>query len=109
MKMEIGLNQTVNLRFFNPKYGLFYSLNNNSSFYVSYSEGKREPNRNDYIEKQSKLKTKKPEILFDTELGYRFNSKNLTLGINLYNMDYKNQLVNTGEINDVGALGSLKY
>ena len=95
-------NQTVNLRFFNPKYGLFYSLNNNSSFYVSYSEGKREPNRNDYIESSPNSRPK-PEILFDTELGYRFNSKNLTLGINLYNMDYKNQLVNTGEINDVGA------
>ena len=95
-------NQTVNLRFFNPKYGLFYSLNNNSSFYVSYSEGKREPNRNDYIESSPNSRPK-PEILFDTELGYRFNSKNLALGINLYNMDYKNQLVNTGEINDVGA------
>ena len=95
-------NQTVNLRFFNPKYGLFYSPNNNSSFYVSYSEGKREPNRNDYIESSPNSRPK-PEILFDTELGYRFNSKNLALGINLYNMDYKNQLVNTGEINDVGA------
>jgi len=95
-------NQTVNLRFFNPKYGLFYSLTNNSSFYVSYSEGKREPNRNDYIESSPNSRPK-PEVLFDTEVGYRYNSKNINLGINLYNMDYKNQLVNTGEINDVGA------
>lgn len=95
-------NQTVDLRFFNPKYGLFYSLSNNSSFYVSYSEGKREPNRNDYIESSPNSRPK-PEILFDTELGYKFNSKNIALGLNLYNMDYKNQLVNTGEINDVGA------
>ena len=95
-------NQTVDLRFFNPKYGLFYSLSNNSSFYVSYSEGKREPNRNDYIESSPNSRPK-PEILFDTELGYKFNSKNIALGVNLYNMDYKNQLVNTGEINDVGA------
>ena len=95
-------NQTVNLKFFNPKYGLFYSLTNNSSFYVSYSEGKREPNRNDYIESSPNSRPK-PEVLFDTEVGYRYNSKNINLGINLYNMDYKNQLVNTGEINDVGA------
>tara|TARA_B100001287_G_scaffold106091_1_gene89303 strand:- start:1186 stop:3414 length:2229 start_codon:yes stop_codon:yes gene_type:complete len=95
-------NQTVDLKFFNPKYGLFYSLSNNSSFYVSYSEGKREPNRNDYIESSPNSRPK-PEILFDTELGYRYNSKYINLGINLYNMDYKNQLVNTGEINDVGA------
>ncbi len=95
-------NQTVNLRFFNPKYGLFYSLSNNSSFYASYSEGKRDPNRNDYIE-STPTSRPSPETLFDTEVGYRYNSKNMALGINLYNMDYKNQLVKTGEINDVGA------
>ena len=94
--------QTVNLRFFNPKYGIFYSISENSSVYASYSEGKREPNRNDYIESTPSSRPS-PETLFDTEVGYRYNSKNIVLGINLYNMDYKNQLVNTGEINDVGA------
>ena len=94
--------QTVNLRFFNPKYGIFYSISENSSVYASYSEGKREPNRNDYIESNPSSRPS-PETLFDTEVGYRYNSKNIVLGINLYNMDYKNQLVNTGEINDVGA------
>ena len=95
-------DQTVNLKFFNPKYGLFYSFCDNSSFYASYSEGKREPNRNDYIE-SSPSSRPTPETLFDTEIGYKFNSKNIALGINLYNMDYKNQLIKTGEINDVGA------
>lgn len=95
-------NQTVKLRFFNPKYGIFYSISENSSVYASYSEGKREPNRNDYIESTPSSRPV-PETLFDTEVGYRYNSKNIVLGINLYNMDYKNQLVNTGEINDVGA------
>ena len=95
-------DQTVNLKFFNPKYGLFYSFSDNSSFYASYSEGKREANRNDYIE-SSPSSRPTPETLFDTEIGYKFNSKNIALGINLYNMDYKNQLVKTGEINDVGA------
>ena len=95
-------DQTVNLRFFNPKYGIFYSISENSSVYASYSEGKREPNRNDYIESTPSSRPS-PETLFDTEVGYRYNSKNIVLGINLYNMDYKNQLVNTGEINDVGA------
>ena len=95
-------DQTVNLKFFNPKYGLFYSFTDNSSFYASYCEGKREPNRNDYVE-SSPSSRPTPETLFDTEIGYKFNSKNIALGINLYNMDYKNQLVNTGEINDVGA------
>ena len=95
-------DQTVNLKFFNPKYGLFYSFSHNSSLYASYSEGKKEPNRNDYIESSPNSRPK-TEILFDTEIGYKYNSKNITLGLNFYNMDYKNQLVNTGEINDVGA------
>ena len=95
-------NQTVNLRFFNPKYGIFYSMSENSSVYASYSEGKREPNRNDYIESTPSSRPS-PETLFDTEVGFRYNSKKIDLGINLYNMEYKNQLVNTGEINDVGA------
>ena len=100
--MERVANQTVNLRFFNPKYGIFYSISEKSSVYASYSEGKREPNRNDYIESTPSSRPV-PETLFDTEVGYRYNSKNIVLGINLYNMDYKNQLVNTGEINDVGV------
>lgn len=94
--------QKVNLKFFNPKYGLFYKLSNNSSIYGSFSEGKKEPNRNDYIE-SSPISRPIPETLFDTELGYKFNSENVFFGINLYNMRYKNQLINTGEINDVGA------
>ena len=95
-------DQTVNLKFFNPKYGLFYSLSDNSSFYASYSEGKREPNRNDYVESSPNSRPK-PETLYDTEIGYKYHSNNMAFGINLYNMDYKNQLVKTGEINDVGS------
>ena len=95
-------DQAVNLKFFNPKYGLFYSLSDNSSFFVSFSEGKREPNRNDYVESSPNSRPK-PETLYDTEIGYKYNSNNMAFGINLYNMDYKNQLVKTGEINDVGS------
>lgn len=95
-------DQSVNLKFFNPKYGLFYSLSDNSSFFVSFSEGKREPNRNDYVESSPNSRPK-PETLYDTEIGYKYNSNNMAFGINLYNMDYKNQLVKTGEINDVGS------
>lgn len=95
-------DQSVNLKFFNPKYGLFYSLSDNSSFFVSLSEGKREPNRNDYVESSPNSRPK-PETLYDTEIGYKYNSNNMAFGINLYNMDYKNQLVKTGEINDVGS------
>ena len=95
-------DQEINLRFFNPKYGIHYSLTKQSSFYASFSEGKKEPNRDDYIESSPNSRPK-PETLYDTEIGYRYKSKQIIVGLNFYNMDYKNQLINTGEINDVGA------
>ncbi|MAX68744.1 MAG: TonB-dependent receptor [Flavobacteriales bacterium] len=93
--------QSVNLNFFNPKLGAFYSLNNNNDFYASYSVANKEPNRNDYVE-SSPSSRPKHETVYDTEVGWKFNTKNISLGINLYHMDYSNQLINTGEINDVG-------
>jgi iron complex outermembrane recepter protein len=93
--------QSVNLNFFNPKLGAFYSLNNNNAFYASYSVANKEPNRNDYVE-SSPSSRPKHETVYDTEVGWKFNTKNISLGINLYHMDYDNQLINTGEINDVG-------
>ncbi|MBT5354577.1 MAG: TonB-dependent receptor [Flavobacteriales bacterium] len=93
--------QSVNLNFFNPKLGAFYSLNNNNAFYASYSVSNKEPNRNDYVE-SSPSSRPKHETVYDTEVGWKFNTKSMSLGINLYHMDYNNQLINTGEINDVG-------
>jgi len=93
--------QSVNLNFFNPKLGAFYSLNNNNDFYASYSVANKEPNRNDYVE-SSPSSRPKHETVYDTEVGWKFNTKNISLGINLYHMDYSNQLINTGKINDVG-------
>ena len=81
---------------------MFYSLSDNSSLNASYSEGKREPNRNDYVESSPNSRPN-PETLYDTEIGYKYHSNNMAFGINLYNMDYKNQLVKTGAINDVGS------
>ena len=92
--------QSVNLTFFNPKLGVFYDLNN-SSFYVSYAVANKEPNRNDYVE-SSPSSRPKHETLYDTEVGWKFNNRKQSFGINLYHMDYDNQLINNGEINDVG-------
>ena len=44
----------------------------------------------------------KAERLFDYELGYTFANSWLTFGANLYYMDYKDQLVLTGELNEIG-------
>lgn len=84
--------------FFNPKAGLTYKINPNSQAYFSYARAHREPNRTDY-----ESGNPKPEQLNDFELGYRFGSQKLSVNINGYYMLYKDQLVLTGAMNDVGA------
>ncbi len=84
--------------FFNPKTGLVFDLNPNHNFYLSYAVAHREPNRNDY-----ESGSPKPERLNDFELGWRYISPSLQLNANGYYMRYKDQLVLTGELNDVGA------
>ncbi|MBT8184136.1 MAG: TonB-dependent receptor, partial [Eudoraea sp.] len=84
--------------FFNPKTGIIYDPNPNNNFYFSYAVANREPNRNDYENGNPK-----PERLDDLELGWRFLSPSFQLSANAYFMKYKNQLVLTGELNDVGA------
>ncbi|WP_175443698.1 TonB-dependent receptor [Flagellimonas zhangzhouensis] len=84
--------------FFNPKAGVTFDLNQNNNFYFSYALANREPNRNDY-----ESGSPKPEKLNDFELGWRYVSPSFQLNTNVYYMKYKDQLVLTGELNDVGA------
>jgi iron complex outermembrane receptor protein len=84
--------------FFNPKFGFTYDFNINNNFYLSYARANREPNRNDY-----ESGSPKPEKLNDYELGWRYISSDVQLNTNVYFMGYKDQLVLTGELNDVGA------
>ena len=84
--------------FFNPKIGLSYKLNPNSLLYISYARANREPNRTDY-ESNPDIQ---PERLNDIEFGWRLRNKNMSLNLNSYFMLYDEQLVLTGEIDDVG-------
>ncbi|ALU25354.1 MULTISPECIES: TonB-dependent receptor [Myroides] len=86
--------------FFNPKGGITYQLNNSNQLYFSYAKGNREPNRKDY-EGEGKPKS---ESMDDYELGWRFKGDRATVNVNAYYMKYRNQLILTGEINDVGAM-----
>ena len=90
------------MTFYNPKFGLFHDLNETQSVYISFAVANKEPNRNDYIE-STPISRPKHETLYDTEVGFKQTGEKLSLGINLYHMDYTNQLVLTGQINDVGA------
>ncbi len=95
--VETGLVDDT-FRFFNPKAGLTYQFNAEQNLYFSFGRANREPNRNDY-ESGNPV----PERLDDFELGFRYAKKDLKFNANLYYMRYKNQLVLTGALNDVGA------
>ncbi|MEO8721458.1 MAG: TonB-dependent receptor plug domain-containing protein [Ginsengibacter sp.] len=86
--------------FFNPKMGISFNKNNYQA-YLSFSVAAKEPNRDDFEAGVNQIP--KPEILYDVELGIEKKNEIFNYGVTFYYMDYHNQLVNTGKINDVGA------
>jgi iron complex outermembrane receptor protein len=84
--------------FFNPKLGANYQLNSKNEIYAYAGIANKEPRRDDY-----ENGSVKPERLFDYELGWKYNVKNLTVNANAFYMNYKDQLVLTGALNDVGS------
>jgi iron complex outermembrane receptor protein len=96
-----NVQQNVDLDFFNPKLGITYQLNAASNIYASMAVGNHEPNRNDYVQ-STPASRPLSENLKDFELGYRIRKGVFSGGINAYYMLYKNQLVLTGALNDVG-------
>lgn len=95
-----GLRVNESYTFFNPKAGLTYSRNKMHA-YISYGRAAKEPNRDDFETSSTQLA--KPEKLDDYEAGVEYRSLKINWGVNLYFMNYKDQLVLTGKINDVGA------
>jgi iron complex outermembrane receptor protein len=87
-----------NFNFFNPKAGLNFEINDNNQLYASYARANREPNRTDY-----ENGSPRPEKLNDFELGLRHNTAKVKLNANVYYMAYKDQLILTGALDDVGA------
>jgi len=97
--------QNIELDFLNPKFGLTYNLSKNQILYGSYAVANKEPNRADYIESSPNSRPIH-ETLYDTEIGYKYTNRRLVFNVNLFNMKYDNQLIKTGEINDVGYFTS---
>ncbi|MFY0599405.1 MAG: TonB-dependent receptor [Cyclobacteriaceae bacterium] len=91
-----------NFHFLNPKVGLTYTLNKNSNVYASYAIGNREPVRGDFVD-ALEGQTPKHETLKNLEIGYRKTTSNYSVSVNYFLMNYDNQLVLTGELNDVGS------
>jgi iron complex outermembrane receptor protein len=85
--------------FFNPKAGLNYDINQKNKIYFSLSKAQREPTRSDF---ENNINIQ-PEELIDYELGWKYNAEKFLFNSNLYYMSYKNQLVLTGALDDVGS------
>ncbi len=95
-KVPLVIDEKYN--FFNPKAGITYKINKKNQLYASYGRAHREPRRSDFENGVTKA-----EKLDDYELGWRFKNRKNSINTNVYFMNYKDQLVLTGAIDDVGA------
>lgn len=105
-----GANQYLNVdrkfHFFNPKAGLYYRLGDRNTLYASVAVAHKEPTRNNFTDAKSD-RAPLSERLIDFEVGWNLRSRVLDAGVNLYYMHYRNQLILTGEVNEIGeALAS---
>ena len=96
-----NLTNATTYNFFNPKAGLTYVLNPQNTLYASYARVNREPNRSD-ITDNTQQTIPQSEQLHDFELGWRSKNATVQTTVNGFFMYYKNQLVLTGKLNDVG-------
>lgn len=100
--IPVDVTQAIQFNFFNPKVGASFKLNTNQSMFLNGGISHREPVRADFI---SSTVENRPtfETLQDVEFGHQISTSKLSLTTNVYFMNYRNQLLLTGEINDVGA------
>lgn len=87
--------------FFNPKVGINWKVNPNNRLFASFSVAQKEPTRDNYTDGDPKAYPNS-EKLYDYELGYNFGNSWINAGVNLYYMDYTDQLVLTGQLSDTG-------
>ena len=95
-----ALDVLRNYNFFNPKIGLSYTAGGHRA-YASWSVAHKEPVRDNFTDGDPQHYPT-AERLFDYEAGYSLSGNIFTIGANLYYMDYKDQLVVTGQLSDTG-------
>ena len=97
-----NVTQDHKYSFFNPKSGLVYNFNEKQKIYASFGISHREPDRSNFTD-AAPGQIPVPEKLFDYEAGYEFHKSGFRIKANLYYMNYLDQLILTGKINDVGT------
>jgi iron complex outermembrane receptor protein len=94
--------------FFNPKIGSRYDLGHGVSAYASLGRAGREPARSDMLQGEDNptvqydLSAVKPEEVVNVEAGVEWSRPGLTLRMNGYSMEFRNEIAQTGELSDVG-------
>lgn len=90
--------------FFNPRGGVNVALDARQSLYASVAVGHREPGRGDIKEILSEESGRRlnPESMVDIEAGYRYNGEKLSASANIYMMEYRDMLLETGRLNASG-------
>ncbi|PRY89265.1 iron complex outermembrane receptor protein [Mongoliibacter ruber] len=97
------ISGVANFNFFNPKVGLTYQPDPSKTWYASYAVANREPVRRDFTDSPIVDRAPQSENLQNIEAGYKRQAAGFTYSANLYYMKYRDQLVLTGQLNDVGA------
>lgn len=100
--IRLAVNTNDSYSFFNPKLGLNLAIDQTNSAYASFAVGNKEPSRQDIVDAAFANSKPKPENLQDFEVGFRHLARNTQFEANAYFMNYNDQLVLTGAINNVG-------
>ncbi len=102
MQMQ-PINVDKEYHFFNPRLGVSYAFAERHNLYASAAVAHKEPTRSDFTDRYmfaADQTQPSPERLIDYELGYQYTAPRLQMGLNLYYMRYKDQLIPTGMVND---------
>jgi len=100
---EILIDINKNYNFINPIIGVSYSIPNLGLAYLTLGASNREPTRADYTDNYNVPGGLKPETMYDSELGLRRRLSNAFYEFNIYYMLYRNELIKTGQLDDVGS------
>ena len=106
--------RSISWSFLNPKAGVTYALNGPFSVFASYGKNSREPARTDMfagadnldasnVESIGDLSRVRPETVRDLEIGARYNGRNANASVNVYSMDFRNEIAPIGAISLTGS------
>ncbi|MEQ9308143.1 MAG: TonB-dependent receptor [Balneolaceae bacterium] len=98
----VPIEENDKLTFFNPKMGLVYRDYDGDRAFISFAVASKEPTREEYVNSTRQSRPTQ-ETLYNVEAGYHKEFDSFYAGANAYGMFYKDQLVLTGQVNDVGA------